>query len=201
MILGTFIGFAAIAVVVFLHFYRRSQRVAISAAESMLEKENVSLHDENIFVQAPVALCQLALDGRIVRANQKLQTLCGFDEERLGAYFLPNLLHSDDIGMVNVVLGELSVGNADSLELRSRLLHADGYSVWVHLAIQLVRSRGNAVHFIVAMTDIGQYMLAEQIAQSEHVKFAAIAAQVPVAVWLLSPDYQIIFANDALGNI
>ncbi|MFT3929987.1 MAG: diguanylate cyclase [Spongiibacteraceae bacterium] len=202
MTAGIFIGLAMIATVVFLLRNNwRSRRMAVSVAEIAQPEESANMNDDNLFSQAPVALCQLALDGRIVRANQQLQTLCGFDEERLGAYFLPNLLHSDDIGMVNVVMGQLSAGNANSLELRSRLLHADGYSVWVHLAIRLVRSRGNAVHFIATMTEIGQYMLAEQIAQSEHVKFAAIAAQVPVAVWLLSPDYQIIFANDALETL
>ena len=70
--------------------------------------------------------------------------------------------------------------------------------MWVHLAIRVVRTRERPMHFLVAVTDIGEYMLAEQIAQSEHAKFAALAAQVPVALWLLSPEHQLIFINDAL---
>lgn len=157
--------------------------------------------DAGLFEQTPVALCQLALDGRIVRANHQLQALCGYDEEQLFAYFLPNLLHSDDIGVINVVLSELAAGNGETRELRSRLLHSHGHAVWVHLAIRLVRHRGREMYFLVVATDIGDYMLAEQIAQNEHAKFAAIAAQVPVAVWLLSPEWQILFANDALESL
>ena len=200
MIAGTFIGLAVIAIVgwsLIANSRSHKQIALIAEPQPELNIEN----DDSLFVNAPAGLCQLALDGRIVRANQQLQALCGFDEEQLGAYFLPNLLHSDDIAMINVVLSELLAGNGDSQEMRSRLLHAQGYSVWVHLAIRLVRSRGNAMHYIVTITDIGQYMLAEQIAQSEHAKFAAIAAQVPVAVWLLSPEYQIIFANDGLETL
>lgn len=43
--------------------------------------------------------------------------------------------------------------------------------------------------------------LLSQSAQNEHVKFAAIAAQVPVAVWVLSPEHQVIFINDALEKL
>ncbi|HET8710809.1 MAG TPA: PAS domain S-box protein, partial [Spongiibacteraceae bacterium] len=157
--------------------------------------------DDSLFEASPIGLCQLALDGRIVRANHRMQTLCGCDEYNLTAYFLPKLLHSDDVGVINVVLNELLAGNGDTREVRSRLLHANGHSVWVHLAISLVRTRGCPMHFVVAIADIGDYMLAEQIAQSEHAKFAAIAAQVPVAVWLISPDWQIIFANDEFETL
>lgn len=199
---GIFIGLAVIAASgCVLAAYGRSRRAALPVAARESHEELSGANDDNLFAHAPVGLCQLALDGRIVRANHQLQTLCGFDEEHLSAYFLPHLLHSDDIGMTKVVLSELLAGNGDAREMRSRLLHPHGYSVWVHLAIRLVRSRGRAVHYIVTVTDIGQYMLAEQIAQSEHAKFAAIAAQVPVAVWLLSPEYQVIFANDALETL
>lgn len=200
MLTGTYIGLALIALTGWsLAIYRRRVHpVKTVVVTDEPPEESSAAIEEHLFAHAPAGLCQLALDGRIVRANHHLQTLCGFDAEELEKHFLPNLLHCDDIGMINVVLNELKVGNGDTREMRGRLLNAQGYCVWVHLAIRMVRSRGNALHFIVTLTDVSQYMLAEQIAQSEHAKFAAIAAQVPVAVWLLSPEYQMIFANDAL---
>ncbi len=197
MIAGTFIGLAVIATVGLswtLYFYSRGKRFVANDQSPELPIEN----SDSLFIDAPVGLCQLALDGRIVRVNRRLQSMCGFDEEQLCTCFLADLLHSDDLGAINVVLSELGAGNGDTQEMRSRFLHTQGYCLRVHLAVHLVRRRGNALHYIVTITDIGQYMLAEQIAQSEHTKFAAIAAQVPVAVWLLSPEYQIIFANEAL---
>lgn len=204
MIAGIFLGLAVMVALgwsLAAYFGERRTAVAPSTITELQQDQQCIESDESLFAHAPIGLCELALDGRIVRANHRLQALCGADEEQLRAYFLSNRLHCDDIGIVNVVLHELLVGNGDERELRSRLLHSDGYSVWVHVAIRLVRSRGHAVHYIAAITDIGEYMLAEQIAQSEHAKFAAIAAQVPVAVWLLSPEYQVIFANDALEKL
>lgn len=157
--------------------------------------------DDSLFGDAPMGLCQLALDGRIVRVNHKLSVLCGFDEEQLNARYLPNLLHNDDTSAINVVLGELARGSGDAREMQSRLLHALGHTVWVRLTIRLIRHRGRAIHFVAAITDISEYVLAEQIARSEHAKFSTIAAQVPVAVWLLSPDRQVIFINDALEKL
>lgn len=181
--------------------YARRQRFADKSAADSSQQQVPLSFDEDLFAQAPTGLGQLALDGRIVRANRKLQDLCGFDEEQLSAYFLPNLLHSDDIGVINVSLNELAAGHGEAREMRTRLLHARGYSIWVHLAISVVRSRGRPLHLIAAITDVSEYMLAEQIAQSEHVKFAAMAAQVPVAVWLLSPEQQFVFANEAFETI
>lgn len=203
MIAGT-IGLAVAAAgggALAAHFGWRHSATKSPTAIAESSRHPITVQDDGLFIQAPVGLCQLALDGRIVRANPTLQALCGFDEEQLSAYFLQNLICGDDIGVINIVLSDLVAGNGDNREMRSRLSHARGHGVWVHLAIQLVRSRGYPVHFTVAITDIGEYMLAEQIAQGEHAKFASIAAQVPVAVWLLSPEYQVLFANDALETL
>lgn len=203
MIAGAFIVLALIGLlgwstVAFLRFPRAK---ADSCLASEGQNEWAVMRDDTLFTHAQIGLCQLALDGRIVRANLHLQTLCGLNEKQLGAHFLPYVIHSDDIDTINIVLSELLAGNGETRELRGRLLHSHGYSAWVHLTIRLVRNRGTAMHYIVSLTDISQYIMAEQIAQSAHAKFAAIAAQVPVAVWLLSPDYQIIFANDALETL
>ena len=60
-----------------------------ATSTTSLRDQSATASDDGAFGHAPVGLCQLALDGRIVRANHQLQTLCGFDEEQLNAYFLP----------------------------------------------------------------------------------------------------------------
>ncbi len=183
--------------------YLGANRATVSSAID-IEKHrdrSIAAGEDGLFEHAPVGLCQLALDGRIVRANHALRVLCGFDEEQLSTLYLPDLLHSDDLGIVNVVLNELAADSGDARELQGRLLHSHGHSIWVRLAIRMIRSRGRAVHFIVSAADIGEYVLAEQIAHSEYAKFIAIAVQVPVAVWLLSPEHRVIFVNAALETL
>ena len=171
MIVAVFLVLAGIAVLGWIsvaHFgLRRMPPIApavVAETKAPLDTaephrdQSVMAGDDSLFGHAPVGLCQLALDGRIVRTNHKLGALCGFSEEQLSARFLPNLLHSDDIGAIDVVLTELAAGYGDVRELQSRLLHSHGHTVWVRLAIRLVRGRGRPIHFLVAVTDISSEM-------------------------------------------
>ncbi|HEY3698042.1 MAG TPA: diguanylate cyclase [Spongiibacteraceae bacterium] len=154
--------------------------------------------DENLFSLAPLGLCQLALDGRILRVNNKLQTLYGLDEDQLTVHFFSALLHPEEINLADARLNDLAIGHGEYCEFQSRLRHARGHVTWVSITLSLLRdSRGQAVHYIVGVVDINEQKLAEQIAHREHDKLTAITDQAPVAVWIFSPARHLLFVNDA----
>lgn len=154
--------------------------------------------DESLFSSAPLALCQLALDGRILRANNKLQALCGLDEDQLTVRFFSALLHAEEINLADTRLNDLTAGHGERCEFQSRLRHTRGHVTWVNITLNLLRdSRGQAVHYIAGVIDINEQKLAEQIAHREHIKLTAMTDQIPVAIWMFSPTRHLLFVNEA----
>ena len=177
--------------------YRRPQQFVAQKAEPTPSLQ-ATFHDDSLFFAAPSGLCQLALDGRVLRANRQLQLLCGCDEQKLTAQFFSELFFSEEIERVAALLNNLLADHRERVDLQGRIVNARGHMVWTRVGITLCRnSRGQPAHFVAAIDDSSEQKLTDQLLHDEFEKIKLIADQVPVAIWMWSPGRQLIFVNSA----
>ena len=115
----------------------------------------LTLDFETTFARAPVGVALLDLDGRYMRANEAFCGLTGFSEEELEGRGFEEITHPDDRGVDLAPTGDLLAGRAGSYELEKRYIRSDGRTIWVSLAVSLVRDAdGEPHHYIAHAQDI-----------------------------------------------
>ncbi len=107
------------------------------------------------FVQAPIGMALVELDGRLRTVNESLARIVGRRVDDLEGMTLDDLLHADDAdrhpGGAAALLGESTAAVA----AERRLLHASGHPVWALVQANLVRDAGDeAHHYLVQVVDI-----------------------------------------------
>lgn len=107
------------------------------------------------FESAAIGIVHVSPDGRILRANQKICDILGYERDELVRLSHRDVTvpddRADDLEMVRKLLaGEISSGSREK-----RYYRKDGSIVWVNLTIALVRDdAGEPDHFISIIEDI-----------------------------------------------
>ena len=174
-----------------LHF--RARRRAEFAATSTSQRA------QQLFAEAPVGLCQLALDGRFIRCNNALLQLLGLPLTNAALpAALTAILHPEDERSAVVIQRELLSGG-DNGRWESRLLHRQGHFFWARVMLTVVRGDdGQAVYFMAAISDISEQKRNENIERETREKLSTLIEHVAAAMWMASADGQrLVFANEA----
>jgi PAS domain S-box-containing protein len=110
-----------------------------------------------------MGIAQLSRHGRLLRANRRLCDLLGYDPADLVGCTWQDLTLPEDRNTSGACARRLLSGEADGDERDTRLLRKDGASVWVHLALSLVRTHaGEPASFVVLVLDITERKRLEQ---------------------------------------
>jgi PAS domain S-box-containing protein len=105
--------------------------------------------------QAPVGICRVDFEGRLLTANARLQAMLGRDESELSGQRLWTFLHPDDRRQVTESQESLMRGATDRFEVESRWLSRDGSVVWCSfLGAPVVDADGRTESFVGLMEDI-----------------------------------------------
>jgi diguanylate cyclase (GGDEF)-like protein/PAS domain S-box-containing protein len=114
------------------------------------------------FRQTAVGLAHLAPDGHLLRTNEKLQQILGYDESELTGLTLQKITHPDDIEQDLALIGRVLSGELKDYSREKRYQRKDGEYIWSRVAVSaMLDSRGN-VRFIAAIEDITQRRAVEQ---------------------------------------
>lgn len=126
---------------------------AARAAEHKLRESNQRIR--LMFENAPIGQALVELDGRWREVNTAVCTLTGYDAEQLKSMTFQDITHPDDLETDLEHLGRLIEGQISSYEIEKRYFTATGQTVWVLLAVSLVRDeRGAPDYFIAQIQDI-----------------------------------------------
>jgi len=111
---------------------------------------------EATFEQAAVGIAQVALDGRWLRANQKLADILGYPRQELLSLTLQDITHPNDLGADLDRVTALLAGEADTYAMEKRYVRRDGSTVWSNLTVSLVRDAETdaPLYFISIIEDI-----------------------------------------------
>ena len=92
-----------------------------------------------------------AADGRILAASPSFCELTGLTEPELTEAPLTDLIHPDDRQGFRDLLGTLGGSGRPPLESRSRLVRADGSSIWVQTSVSAVAGEPGERDYLVAL--------------------------------------------------
>jgi diguanylate cyclase (GGDEF)-like protein/PAS domain S-box-containing protein len=104
---------------------------------------------------APIGMVIVSLDGRLVKANQALCRILGYEREELEALSFEDITPSDDLAEDFVMRRKLLEGTLPLWQAEKRYLRRDGSLVWVQLTATVLRdTHGSAQCFDVQVEDI-----------------------------------------------
>ena len=117
-----------------------------------------------------IGVVVVALDGRIVEANQSFAAMLGYSRAELETLTFFQLTHPDDVAIGRETMQRVRSGELNSYHFEKRYLHKDGTPVWARLSGSVIRdSETDAPLYLVSqIEDIGARKQAEaRIAEAE----------------------------------
>ncbi|MGQ0521867.1 MAG: PAS domain S-box protein [Actinomycetota bacterium] len=133
---------------------RRQAEVALREAEERFRRA---------FDDAPIGMCLVDHEGRILRANQSYCEMLGYSEDALRGMTVGELTYPDDVEASQEPFGRVLAGGLASYRVEKRYVHADGHPVWAMLNVSAVRDDGGRiVHLIGQIEDISARRQAEE---------------------------------------
>ncbi|WP_042288585.1 PAS domain S-box protein [Paraburkholderia mimosarum] len=124
-----------------------------------------------VFEQTPIGKAVVDLDGRFLDVNQKFTEIIGYEEIELRRRTFASITHPADVAADLVQVAELLAGRQATYAMEKRYLRPDGRTVWVNLAVSLVRDvSGTPLHFIAAVQDITSRKKSEEALRNYHIE-------------------------------
>jgi diguanylate cyclase (GGDEF)-like protein/PAS domain S-box-containing protein len=124
------------------------------------------------FEQAAVGIIHTALDGRILRCNERFAEIIGYPMEEVKGLSFQQITHPDSLAENEATREDLQHGNLDHAIFEKRYIRRDGSLTWVRLTTSPQRdSEGRTLHFIAVVEDINALKAAEEALQSSEVRY------------------------------
>ncbi|HNM61739.1 MAG TPA: PAS domain S-box protein [Nitrospira sp.] len=147
------------------------------------------------------------LRTRTVYINHSLKSVLGYDVEQLAATQdnpIVTLVHPDDVPSVEQWLGRFdSAADAEVLEHKHRLRHADGTYRWILMRASVFdRSpEGRARQIIGIAKDTTDQLRAEELMAASEARYRAIVSQATASVAQTDLTGRFVFVNQRFCDI
>jgi PAS domain S-box-containing protein len=143
------------------------------------------------FDYAAIGMAITSPDERWIRVNRAFCDIIGYAGDELIGNTFRLITHPDDLTRDLERRQRMLDGELDRCRVEKRLLHKDGYWVWVELNAVVVRDAlGAPLYFIAQFQDITERRRAEAALRESEARYERIAANVPGIV------YQFVYLPD-----
>jgi PAS domain S-box-containing protein len=143
---------------------RKQAEIALQASEELFRKT---------FEHIPLGFAHVALDGTLLRVNQKFGEIVGRSPAELLATTFQAITEPADLAEDLTLLAQLVKGEIGEYTLEKRYIHKQGHHVWVNLTVALIRSiatdeqLGTPQYFLSAIKDITDRKQLELLNQTQ----------------------------------
>jgi PAS domain S-box-containing protein len=130
---------------------RQQAAIALQASEELFR---------HAFEHIPLGFAHVALDGSLLRVNQKFCEIVGHTQAELSTTTFQAITEPTDLDEDLALLAQLVNGEIDEYTLDKRYIHKHGHRVWVNLTVALIRSiapagqMGTPQYLLAAVKDI-----------------------------------------------
>lgn len=150
------------------------------------------------FEQAAIGIAHVAMDGRLLRVNDRLCALLGRSRDEVLASTMQDLTHPDDVGANVSYMRQVLAGERETYCMEKRYLRPDGSVVWGELTGSLVRDDCKVpLYFIGAVEDITERKRLEAEVATRASQLQAVFDAITDGVLVLDMDGAIADANAA----
>jgi len=115
------------------------------------------------FHQAAVGLVHFDAAGRILRSNQKLQRVLGYDAQEMQAMNLCDLADPAERCDHDRMTQRILAGEIQDYVSEKRYIRKDGQHIWGQVTVSSMRESHGDIHFIAAIEDITERKTAESM--------------------------------------
>lgn len=159
------------------------------------------------FEQVAVGMAQVGLDGRLLRVNEKLCAIIGYNQDELLRRTFQDLTHPDDVEAHLAYVRQLLAGEIQTYSMENRYFHKNGATLWVNLTVAPVRdTTGRTRYLICVIEDITgrkgeQDLLREQAAQLDMAQILVHDMDGRIVHWNRGAEHLYGYtASEALGR-
>ena len=152
------------AVVLMRDITAYKQSIALQASEELFR---------HTFEHTPLGFAHVALDGSLLRVNQKFGEIVGYTQAELLTTTFQAITEPADLNEDIALLAQLVNGEIDEYTLEKRYIHKQGHHVWVNLTVALIRSiapagqLGTPQYFLGAVKNITDRKQLEILSQTQ----------------------------------
>ena len=166
------------------------------AAEQSLRDSEAKLNAT--FDQAAVGMAHVGLDGRWLRINRKLCEIVGYSGDELVDRTFQDITHPDDLDTDLGLVKRLLDGEIDSYDLAKRYIRKDGSTVWIDLAVALVRGEAKQPQFFISViNDVDARHRAEEALAMARDRLEGIVESALDAIVSVDDHLRIVLFNPA----
>ncbi|WP_306748383.1 putative bifunctional diguanylate cyclase/phosphodiesterase [Saccharothrix yanglingensis] len=140
-----------------------------------------------VFHSTAVAISVTSLDGEVIDCNEAMLAMVGFSADQLVGTTAGELLHPEDRLVLRRGAQQLAAGLGEHVRTEVRLMHADGESVPVLVAMSLVRDDlGEPAYYVTMMESLDEVraLQAQLLRQSLNDVQTGLANRQQFVGWL-----------------
>lgn len=149
------VGAGLLALAAFVHqWIRRSER--LDAAHALLLAQNRALIESEArfratFEQAAVGIAHIDLAGRVLRINDRLCEIAGYEREELLSLTFRDITHPDDRDLDDARMRALIAGKIHTYTLEERSIGKDGTARWVSVTRSLACDHPGSPEYAISI--------------------------------------------------
>ena len=112
----------------------------------------ITLDHPQLFIQAfensAIGMALIAASGELLKVNQALCCILGYEEHEMLKLKIFDITHPDDSENDLHIVHLLLDGKEHSYHSERRYIHKDGYEIWALMSVSLVRDEQQTPFFI-----------------------------------------------------
>ena len=153
------------------------------------------------FELAASGIAHVSLDGRFVRVNRSLCEIFGYPESELIGRSVKEISHPADRDVTDAQRTRVRSGEIESARFEKRYLRGDGGTVWVDLAIALVRAADGTPRYEIAIfDDITERKEAERALRDSEARFRSLTQLSSDWYWEQDSGFGLKFMSGRMGE-
>ncbi|MFN6479681.1 PAS domain S-box protein [Nostoc sp. DedQUE07] len=156
----------------------------------------------SLFEQAAVGISQSHPSGRYIQVNQRFCQLTGYTQSELLDMSWQDLIHLEDLEVIQGELAHLHHGELASITLEIRYIRKDRRLQWVSLTVSMLyNAAGTLIGDLAVVEDISDRKHIEQQLQNSEKRLKKIISKTVDGILILNSQGQILFSNPAADRI